>query len=460
MKRIIFALVGVLTAVAFAPQAFAVPAFARQTGMACSGCHFQSYPILTAYGKSFKIGGFTQMGAQSKIEGDQGLSLPGTMNMAVVLKARYQKTNGTEAAGATAAEIAAADLAITNAPTPQTYAAAVDARAALNSNPRSTNTGRFDMPDEFALFAAGRVSENIGALVEISVAGAAHAGVANFKVPFIFDLGSAKLGVVPFSGDAGAAYGFDLFATGSNTTGRVIENAQGYSVAKYLGTHTEVTGAAIYVANDDFHVNVTPWFQGSQLTAVGGTATALSGRYLRAAWTPSMDGWDLGLGVQNFSGNSQNGMDGVDPSLTRDSATIVDFQGQGAVAGMPLGVYGSYGFANGQATGAAVNSFNEGTERRSAFGLLADLGVIPGVMDVQFGIIRAKTGMLHTVTNSNETDNGITLGLRYMLRQNLNMAAAYTKFSGTAYSAGGSKDAAVVGGVGDSILNLTIFTAF
>ncbi|MDO8414298.1 MAG: hypothetical protein Q7S51_10980 [Gallionellaceae bacterium] len=441
MKKIILALASVLTSAMFAPEASAVPAFARQMGMACSGCHFQSFPILTSYGKSFKMGGFTEMGTQGKIEGDQGLSIPDTLNMAVVMKVRYQKTNG-----------------------PKLVAPGYD-----------SNNGRYDVPDEFALFAAGRVAENIGALIEVSIAGAAHAGIANFKVPFVYDLGSAKLGVVPFSGDAGAAYGFDLFATGSNTTGRAIENGQGYSAARYLNTHTEVTGAAIYVANADFHINVTPWFQGSQLSAVGTTeATALGGRYLRAAWTPSMAGWDLGLGVQRFSGNSFKGINGDDASLHRDSATIIDFQGQGAVADLPLGVYGSYGFAKGSTaaenlacaaaatlTGAftGCNTFNDGTERRSAFGLLADLGVIPETLGVQFGIMRAKTGILHAVSNSNESDNGITLGLRYKIRQNMSMGAAYTKFSGTAYNAGGSKDANAAG-PGNSILNLTFFTGF
>ncbi len=424
MKKIILSLAGVLATTAFAPEASAVPAFARQTGMACSACHFQSFPILTKFGKSFKMSGFTMMGAQGKVEGEQGLSIPATLNMAVVLKARYKKTNGTEAAVPFS---------------------------------RSTNSGRIDLPDEFALFGAGRVSENIGALVEISIAGAGNAGVANFKVPFVSDVGSMKLGVVPFSGDAGVAYGFDLFATGSNTTGRAIENAEGYSVAKYLGTHTVVSGVAVYVANDDFHVNYTPWAQGSQVTAAGGTATKLGGNYIRAAWTPSMAGWDIGVGVQNFSGNSQKGIDLVDESTTRDSATILDAQAQGAVADMPLGVYASIGKASGQTAGA-VNTFNGGTDTRSAFGILADLGVIPETLAVQLGLIRAKTGAL--LAGSNETDNAVTLGARYKMRQNVNMGVAYTKFSGTAYGTGGSLDAKVAGNTGDSLLNLTLIAAF
>lgn len=425
MKKIILALLSMLATAAFAPNASAVPAFARQTGMACSACHFQSYPILTSFGKSFKISGFTLMGAQPKIEGDQGLSMPNTLNMGVLLKARYKKTNGTEAA-----------------PTLTT---------------RSTNSGRIDMPDEFALFAAGRVSDNIGALIEINITGAGGAGVANFKVPFVFDLGTMKTGVVPFSGDAGAAYGFDLFATGANTTGRAIENAEAYSVAKYLGTKTDVTGAAIYVANENFHVNYTPWFKGNQTTNAAGTATLLGGQYLRAAWTPSVAGWDLGLGVQRFSGNSQRGINGINPGITRDSATIFDAQAQGEVAGMPLGVYASIGTAP-ASSGGVTNTFNANPNKRGAAGILADLGVIPQVLGIQAGLIRGKTGI--ALNGSNETDNGWTLGLRYMLRQNVNFGAAYTKFSGTAYNAGGSMDTSVAGNTGNSLLNITMVAGF
>ncbi|MGC2048530.1 MAG: hypothetical protein WA635_07960, partial [Gallionella sp.] len=326
-------------------------------------------------------------------------------------------------------------------------------------------------------FAAGRVSENIGTLIEINIAGVGNAGVANFKLPFVFDAGNMKLGVVPFSGDAGAAYGFDLFATGSNTTGRVIENAEGYSAAKYLGTITEVTGAAVYLANDDFHINYTPWAQSNQTAAAGGTATKLGGNYIRAAWTPSVADWDLGVGVQNWSGNSLKGIDSttlagagvsLDASgnaLTRDSATILDAQAQGAVADMPLGVYASYGSASGQnavdITAGAVNVFNpDGTETRSAFGILADLGVIPETLGIQLGLIRAKTGTVHATGGSNETDNAYTLGARFKFRQNVNMGLAYTKFSGTAYEASGSKDASTPGKTGDSLLNITLIAGF
>jgi predicted porin len=157
-------------------------------------------------------------------------------------------------------------------------------------------------------------------------------------------------------------------------------------------------------------------------------------------------------------------VDAAGNAISRDSATIIDAQAQGVVADMPLGVYASFGRAAGQTAGAA-NIFNGGTETRSAFGILADRGVIPETLGVQFGLIRAKTGTLHATGGSNETDNAFTLGARYKFRQNVNMGVAYTKFSGTAYEAGGSLDATVPSTVttpntGTSLLNLTLVAAF
>ena len=54
--------------VLIAGQAKAVPAFASQTGQACSACHVGSYgPELTPFGRSFKLGGYTLQGGDGKI---------------------------------------------------------------------------------------------------------------------------------------------------------------------------------------------------------------------------------------------------------------------------------------------------------------------------------------------------------------------------------------------------------
>src|SRR5215831_18257670 len=41
-----------------APNAYAVPSFARQTGLPCSSCH-TTIPELTPFGRLFKLNGYT-----------------------------------------------------------------------------------------------------------------------------------------------------------------------------------------------------------------------------------------------------------------------------------------------------------------------------------------------------------------------------------------------------------------
>ena len=67
MKKVALSLAGVLAAAAFAPEASALPVFARQTGAACSACHFQHFPLLNAFGRSFKSSGYTQI-SQAQVE--------------------------------------------------------------------------------------------------------------------------------------------------------------------------------------------------------------------------------------------------------------------------------------------------------------------------------------------------------------------------------------------------------
>lgn len=115
-----------LVAMTIASSAYAIPAFARQTGMACLACHFQHFPSLNEVGRSFKAGGYTMSGAQGLIDGE-GLSLAEVLNAGITTKIRYQKSNG---------------------PTDSESAAKND----------GTNVGQLQFPDELLLQIAGRIS--------------------------------------------------------------------------------------------------------------------------------------------------------------------------------------------------------------------------------------------------------------------------------------------------------------
>ena len=72
----------------------AVPSYARQTGMSCIACHTE-FPILTEYGRQFKLSGYTLSGA--KTVGDGNLELP---PLAIMLQPSFTRTNEGKDGGA------------------------------------------------------------------------------------------------------------------------------------------------------------------------------------------------------------------------------------------------------------------------------------------------------------------------------------------------------------------------
>src|SRR5579872_7377356 len=71
----------------------ATPAFARQTRMACSSCHYQ-FPELTAIGREFKLNGYTMQGIETisdkGTQGDPSLNLVAPLS--VMLQTSYMAT--------------------------------------------------------------------------------------------------------------------------------------------------------------------------------------------------------------------------------------------------------------------------------------------------------------------------------------------------------------------------------
>lgn len=373
-----------MAATAFAPEASAVPAFARQQGKACSTCHFQHYPALNDYGRSFKAGGYTDMGKQGLIKGPS-MSLPEVANSSLFFKFRYQDSNGTDVVGA---------------PT--------------------VASGEWQIPDEFALLMGGRVAENIGYMFEGQLADGAAPTLAGFKMPIMFPVGEGemKVGVVPFSTDAlGVAYGFELLNTGAVRNVRISEMRSETSAQQYIGTSVGVQGLAIVVADPMFFVNVSKYASGSATgnKMIGGPT------YVRAAVTPTVGEWDIGAGVQVWTGSDS---DATGVAGNESKATAIDAQAQGAVAGMPLGAYFTYATAP-ASSATVINNFNTGTANaKKAMTIMAELGVLPGSVTVMAAYRKADTG---AATNSK--DDAITFGATYAIAQNVSFQVSHTSRS-------------------------------
>jgi hypothetical protein len=140
--------------------------------------------MLNSFGRAFKASAFTMTGAQGKIDGD-ALSIPNTLNMAVLTAAGYEKSNA----------------------------------AVADQNTSNTGDGKFYVPGntgELSLFVGGRITDSAGFLTEIGAAG--PAGMASAKMPILFDPDGTRAGIVPFTTDGlGPSYGFEELNTGASS---------------------------------------------------------------------------------------------------------------------------------------------------------------------------------------------------------------------------------------------------
>jgi hypothetical protein len=370
-----------------ASESYAVPAFARQTGLACVTCHNQNFPALNAFGRAFKSGGYTLNGAQEQIKGE-GLSIPSILNGSLVTKIRYQRTNG-------------------------------------DDNTIATNGGEFQFPDEAALLFGGRVSENIGYLLEFATIGEANTTngkvslFGSYKMAFTKKTDGVNLLLIPYSSDeGGAGYGFELLNTGATGVHRVGEEREGLMAQQYLGLGAgPATGIAFVAANPMGFVNLSMW------SPIHGSFHAKKlAPYLRAAWTPNFAGWDTGLGFQYYSGSAQTRDDaGALVDLVTKGWSI-DGQLQGKVGDMPLGVYGAYGKA------PANTVFNSTENQIKAASLHAQLTVLPQT-SLLLGYRAASRG-----TATDNRDNAVTIGGIYLLTQNLQLQLNHVMRSGNLYN--------------------------
>ena len=127
-------------------QAFAVPSFARQTGLECVNCHL-SWPELTTVGRAFKLGGYTLM--KPVIEGERPLvSFSKEGNPPLIPIAGFLQTSVSRTA---------------NTDSPGTDASSFPDQKSLELQQAS-------------LFLAGRLAEHVGAFVQWSYDGQADRG--------------------------------------------------------------------------------------------------------------------------------------------------------------------------------------------------------------------------------------------------------------------------------------------
>jgi len=443
MKKIVLSLAGVLAATAFAPEASAIPAFARQTGMACTACHAQHFPVLNAFGRAFKAGGYTMMGAQGKVEGDH-LSIPNQLNASMVLKLRYQKDSSAGAA------VSASGGTVANV-----------------NNPNTLGDGQVQW-DEFALFFGGRISENVGFALEGNMMSGGSL-LGGFRMPFVYDVGAAKISVVPFTTDAmGPQMGYEQSSAGVFRANRWAEHRRDISAIQYNADRGldggAASGFALVAAGDMGYVSFTKWSPSFAMGANGDAPHDLDSNYFRIAATPTVGNWALHVGAGRMSGTST--IQGASPAgaatdgtarvgaiagtLIDTDQTFADFQAQGEVGGKELGVYATWARAPATTNCNAYNTHatNAGACRivatkpvggqavsdRKAWTIGADYSVIPNVLSIGAAYRNAETGSeidaADTLAGRGKDNNAVILTAVYDLYQNVALHLNYSKYSG------------------------------
>jgi hypothetical protein len=420
--------VAIFALFAVATESHAIPAFARQVGVACSACHAQHFPVLNEDGRAFKEGGFTLMRKNPKIE-DEGLSLPATLNLAFVTNLAYTKSNGnTNAGGATAFT-------------------------------KDVNNGQTQMT-QYSLFMGGRVGKNIGFEGEIGLSGGG-AGLASVKFPFVYNLAGVNTGVVLFTTDGlGVSQGFELFNTGASAVHLFNQqDMNAISAQQYINTATPASGAAFVVSQNRWFVNFSKWMpdtisghQNDPGTPGAGSPTS---NYLRIGTMSGSDGLiqglDIGIGAQFWNGTSSTLQGPAGAAGTYETkATAIDAQLLYEAGRIPVTLIASYATAPANVNAPDGNLFNQGTDTRKSFNIGVEFGLIPNKATIQVGMRSAKSGQEQfdptgtPIVGTNASDNALMLGLTYSLALNARAEITFSKYSGDAYGAGAEAAAALV----------------
>src|SRR5471032_2297893 len=135
-------LLGIGMCVSVATHSWAVPSFARQTGMACAACH-TVFPELTPFGREFKLNGYVLDNIRQikgiTTENRETLSLNAVPPVSVMLQISYTHTGK-----------ALPDSAVSGA---------------------LAKDGDVLFPQQASIFYAGKIADNFGAFIQLTYDG-------------------------------------------------------------------------------------------------------------------------------------------------------------------------------------------------------------------------------------------------------------------------------------------------
>ena len=276
----------------FLDTAQAVPGFARQTGLECFMCHTQNQTKLNGFGRSFARSGYamsTEDGSQSLIDGKElGLSIPTVLNLSLMLKARWDK--GDDVINGKGKVLESSD-----------------------GDDIGSNRGLHEVFKTSTINLAGRVSENVGGLLEFRE----KEGKAIFggKVIASFDTGDAYAGFAVYStNNYGPFSGMETYNTGLYKPLRQFENHKLTNAAQAsdLGSGA-ATGVQVYYAGERLFATLGAYVPIHNSDGIDSGSTAIG--LARLAYEIPISDITLTIGAFGINGQVEASNTSFDPDL-------------------------------------------------------------------------------------------------------------------------------------------------
>ncbi|MGA7807608.1 cytochrome C [Bradyrhizobium sp.] len=308
----VVAIVAFWLTIGFAPEAQALPSFARQTGQPCGTCH-TDFPALTPYGRRFKLLGYTTGGGDyrttpfaSKTANDVRAEYNKLLGYAASVKAPPPAGDGEKEYVPPISMMAIVGFTHTQAPLPSP------------ADPYNPNDNTVLSP--FSAFFGGAITDNVGAFAQVTYNAPPAGGFGDpFGHTWTWDNTDVRFANTTKIGSLDVVYG--LTANNNPTVQDLWNTTPAWSfpyaastLANTPGTHTQIEGGfaahvggvgAYTFINDLLYLELTGYktLSFSQQNAVGtdpfGAGGLLDGvaPYWRVALEPHSGRHSLMIGA-------------------------------------------------------------------------------------------------------------------------------------------------------------------
>jgi hypothetical protein len=284
------------------------------------------------------------------------------------------------------------------------------------------------IPDEAALFVAGRLAENFGTFVEINMnadnAGAgSDTGIAHMKLNYVMDIDGGFVRIDMVSHGAGLGQAFSDPSNSVRHTNRSSQQrAEALEATQMMKAGVAGFGASVFL-NDSFYLGLAAYSATSpaQATNPGWASMDNISPYVRAAYIAEFGGMEAIVGGWWTNVKPAIHSNTVSPTIVSGAGAAkqygVDLQLQGDVGDLSVGLYVPVVLKGEQVVFAGAPTVNK-------TGYQAMLCVAFGHMGIKVGYDYMKTKAIGTGLSTNLKRP--YLGAWWSVAQNVELDLAWT----------------------------------